>query len=78
MPVSSRPAWWPRVRPRASGYKGHTAGQRVLDKTHGNIMAIKTLLGHLSISTTADRYTDSNIDQLADTLREILDAEPET
>jgi site-specific recombinase XerC len=55
----------------------HTAGQRVLDKTRGNIMAVKTLLGHSSISTTADIYTDWNIDQLADTLREILDAEAE-
>ena len=49
----------------------------MLDKTHGNIMAVKTLLGHSSISTTADIYTDWNIDQLADTLREILDAEAE-
>jgi site-specific recombinase XerD len=40
-------------------------------------MAVKTLLGHSSISTTADIYTDWNIDQLADTLREILDAEAE-
>lgn len=55
----------------------HTAGQRVLDKTRGNILAVKTLLGHSSISTTADIYTDWNIDQLADTLREILDAEAE-
>jgi hypothetical protein len=45
----------------------------VLDKTRGNIMAVKTLLGHSSISTTADIYTDWNIDQLADTLREVLD-----
>ncbi len=49
----------------------------MLDKTHGNIMAVKILLGQSSISTTADIYTDWNIDQLADTLREILDAEAE-
>jgi site-specific recombinase XerC len=63
---------------RASVPAGHPAGQRVLDKTHGSIMAVKTLLGHSSISTTADIYTDWNIDQLADTLREILDAEAES
>ena len=41
-------------------------------------MAVKTLrLGHSSISTTADIYTDGNIDQLADALREILDAKAE-
>jgi site-specific recombinase XerC len=47
----------------------------VLDTTHGNIMAVKTLLGHSSISTTADIYTDWDIDQLAETLRVVLDGE---
>jgi integrase len=51
----------------------HTAGQRVLDATHGNLKAVQKLLGHASISTTGDIYTDWDIDQLAETLREILD-----
>jgi integrase len=55
----------------------HTAGQRVLDKTHGNLKAVQKLLGHSSISTTGDIYTDRDIDQLAETLREILDADGE-
>lgn len=50
----------------------HTAGQRVLDQTHGNIQAVKKLLGHSSISTTADIYTDWDISQLEQTLSEIL------
>ena len=55
----------------------HTAGQRVLDQTHGNLKAVQKLLGHSSISTTGDIYTDWDIDQLAETLRAILDAEGE-
>jgi site-specific recombinase XerC len=55
----------------------HTAGQRVLDKTQGNLKAVQKLLGHSSISTTADTYVDWDIDQLAATLRELLDAEGE-
>jgi integrase len=55
----------------------HTAGQRVLDKTHGNLKAVQKLLGHSSISTTADTYVDWDIDQLAETLRGRLDAEGE-
>jgi site-specific recombinase XerC len=51
----------------------HTAGQRVLDATHGNLKAVQKLLGHSSISTTGDIYTDWDIDQLADTLRSVLD-----
>jgi site-specific recombinase XerC len=47
----------------------HTAGQRVLDHTHGNLKAVQKLLGHSSISTTGDIYTDWDIDQLAETLR---------
>ena len=49
----------------------HTAGQRVLDKT-GNLKAVQKLLGHASIQTTADIYTDWDIEQLADTLRDVL------
>ncbi len=48
----------------------HTAGQRVLDKT-GNLKAAQMLLGHASIKTTADIYTDWDIEQLAETMREV-------
>jgi site-specific recombinase XerC len=51
----------------------HTAGQRVLDATHGNLKAVQKLLGHSSISTTGDIYTDWDIDQLAETLGAMLD-----
>jgi site-specific recombinase XerC len=50
----------------------HTAGQRVLDKT-GNLKATQKLLGHASIQTTGDEYVDWDIDQLAATLREVVD-----
>ena len=50
----------------------HTAGQRVLDVT-GNLKAVQKLLGHESIQTTGDIYTDWDIEQLADTLLEALD-----
>lgn len=50
----------------------HTAGQRVLDRT-GNLKATQRLLGHASIQTTGDVYTDWDIDQLAETLAEVLD-----
>ena len=49
----------------------HTAGQRVLDRT-GNLKAVQKLLGHASIPTTADIYTDWDIEQLAETMREVL------
>jgi integrase len=35
----------------------HTAGQRVLD-VKGNLKAVQKLLGHESIQTTGDIYTD--------------------
>lgn len=54
----------------------HTAGQRVLDHT-GNLKAVQKLLGHSSISTTADVYTDWDIDQLTTTLSEVLKDDPE-
>ena len=47
----------------------HTAGQTVLDKT-GNLKAVQKLLGHSSITTTGDIYTDWDIDQLEQTMRE--------
>lgn len=49
----------------------HTPGQRVLDKT-GNLKAVQKLLGHASIQTTADIYTDWDIEQLAETMRDVL------
>jgi integrase len=76
--------WWYRCLQRAGivaagvtrGRKmhmaRHTAGQAVLDKT-GNLKAVQKLLGHSSITTTADIYTDWDIDQLAETMREVLD-----
>ena len=52
----------------------HTAGQRVLDVT-GNLKAAQKLLGHSSIQTTGDVYADWDIDQLADTMRAVLEGE---
>jgi integrase/recombinase XerC len=54
----------------------HTAGQRVLDAT-GNLKAVQKLLGHASIQTTGDVYADWDIDQLATTLSDIFEGEPE-
>jgi site-specific recombinase XerC len=50
----------------------HTAGQRVLDET-GNLKAAQKLLGHASMQTTGDHYTDWDIDQLAETMRGLDD-----
>ena len=47
----------------------HTAGQRVLDAT-GNLKAVQKLLGHASIQTTGDIYTDWDDEQLAESLSE--------
>ncbi|MDQ2983517.1 MAG: tyrosine-type recombinase/integrase [Actinomycetota bacterium] len=77
--------WWYRCLERAgivakgqmSGERmhkaRHTAGQRVLDHTRGNLKAVQKLLGHSSITTTADVYTDWDIDQLTETLRGMLE-----
>jgi integrase/recombinase XerC len=54
----------------------HTAGQRVLDST-GNLKAVQKLLGHSSITTTADIYTDWDIDQLTSTMADVLAEEDE-
>lgn len=54
----------------------HTAGQRVLDAT-GNLKAVQKLLGHASIQTTGDVYADWDIDQLARTMADVLDEEPD-
>jgi integrase/recombinase XerC len=76
--------WWYRCLHRAgvvpegvtSGERmhkaRHSAGQRVLDQT-GNLKAVQKLLGHESIQTTGDIYTDWDIDQLAETMRGVLD-----
>jgi integrase/recombinase XerC len=49
----------------------HTAGQRVLDKT-GNLKATQQLLGHASIQTTGDIYTDWDEQALAATMAHVL------
>ena len=49
----------------------HTAGQRVLDATR-NLKAVQRLLGHESISTTGDVYTDWDVEQLAESLLEAV------
>jgi site-specific recombinase XerC len=49
----------------------HTAGQRVLNRT-GNLKAVQRLLGHASIQTTGDIYTDRDVDQLAETMLDVL------
>ena len=55
----------------------HTAGQRVLDAT-GNLKATQKLLGDASIQTTGDVYADWDIDQLADTMKAVLEGEKES
>jgi integrase len=69
MGVHGLHAWWYRCLSRAglvaegvtSGERmhkaRHTAGQRLLDAT-GNLKAVQKLLGHESIQTTGDIYTD--------------------
>jgi integrase/recombinase XerC len=52
----------------------HTAGQRVLDAT-GNLKAVQKLLGHSSITTTGDVYADWDINQLAQTMADVLSEE---
>lgn len=49
----------------------HTAGQRLLDAT-GNLKAVQKLLGHASIQTTADVYTDWDVEQLTASLIQAL------
>jgi integrase/recombinase XerC len=49
----------------------HTAGQNLLDST-GNLKAVQKLLGHESIMTTADVYTDWDMDRLAQSLADML------
>ena len=61
------------MRPEDAHGAAHP-GQAVLDKT-GNLKAVQKLLGHSSITTTADTSTDWDIDQLAETMREVLEGE---
>jgi site-specific recombinase XerC len=75
--------WWYRCLHRAgvvaegvtSGERmhkaRHTAGQRLLDAT-GNLKAVQKLLGHESIQTTGDIYTDWDAEQLAESLLEAV------
>jgi integrase len=49
----------------------HTAGQRVLDHT-GNLKAVQTMLGHSSIGTTGNSYTDWGEGRLDETLEQVL------
>ncbi len=49
----------------------HTAGQRVLDKT-GNLVAAQHLLGHASIATTGNNYAGWEIEQLHETMRDVI------
>jgi site-specific recombinase XerC len=88
LPMSNHAAhdWWYRCLAKAgvvadgttNGERMHkaryTAGQRVLDNT-GNIKAVQKLLGHASIRTTGDLYTDWDINQLEATLTEVFDDE---
>lgn len=55
----------------------HTSGQRVLDRTQGNLKAVQKFLGHSSIQTTADTYTDWDRYQLEATLRDVFKGEGE-
>ena len=84
MGVHGLHSWWYRCLARAgitpegieSGERmhkaRHTAGQRVLDAT-GNLKAVQKLLGHASIQTTGNIYTDWDVDQPAQTLEQIDD-----
>ena len=38
----------------------------------GNLKATQRLLGHASIQTTGDIYTDWDVDQLAETMLDVL------
>jgi site-specific recombinase XerC len=62
-----------RAHAQSSPY-GRSTGAR---HTHGNLKAVQKLLGHSSIST-GDIYTDWDIDQLAETMRQVLNEERKT
>lgn len=53
----------------------HTAAQRVLDKTKGNIVATQKLLGHTDPATTMKTYVDWGIDQLEATMADVFEVD---
>ena len=68
---TARSRCWRRSKDAPTRY---TAGQRVLGAT-GNLKAVQALLGHASISTTADTYTDWDVQQLESSLLQTFAAE---
>jgi site-specific recombinase XerC len=44
-------------------------------RPHRQLKAAQKLLSHASVTTTAGSYTDWDIDQLADTMRQVLASE---
>ena len=63
----------PHQRPVAEGGAAGRLGL-LLDVT-GNLKAAQKLLANSSIQTTGDVYADWDIDQLADTMRAVLEGE---
>jgi site-specific recombinase XerC len=59
-----------------AGLTAFTAAMSSMPATSGSdLKATQKLLGHSSISTTGDIYADWDIDQLADTMRAVLEGE---
>jgi integrase len=57
--------WWYRCLARSGVVaSGQTSGKR-------NLEAVQKLLGHSSITTTADIYTNWDIDQQEETMRQV-------
>jgi len=56
----------------------HTAGQRVLDRTGGDLKLVQRLLGHATIQTTADVYVDYDEAAFASHLEQALREEDES
>jgi len=53
----------------------HTAGQRVMDKTRGNVKAVQKMLGHADPETTLRTYVDWENYQLEDVLTDIFESD---
>lgn len=53
----------------------HSAGQRLLDDTKGNLKAVQKFLGHSTIQTTADIYTDWDDAQLEASLFSVFEGD---
>ena len=74
--------WWKRcleragIDPEGQGMHKmrHTSGQMMLDAT-GNLKAVQKHLGHATVQTTADIYTDWDEEQLAASISIVLDEE---